>query len=312
MCVRPVSCVVHSNDGCVDDIMAQTVLRGDESDGDFLGATINSGNCHPDSAYDTMRRIEPCIGLPQSKIGLWHTEMPNPFPAAWRDATKRYSQIDLLKDQVVPTTEAWEATALLQNLLCSANGQVAVLTTGPTSELAATLRLYPKLAARINPLVMMAGAVRVPGNVKLLGCDGGAEWNVYADPVAFAEVLNAEPHIPIRLIGLDVTNQLPVDTAFTERLFALSATSRTASVIAELWKLTAGSHHYLWDPTAAMALIDPGLFEWETTRITIDTKVGPSQGRLTECEGADDGCEIQLATKVDREALLDELFRLLA
>lgn len=77
-------------------------------------------------------------------------------------------------------------------------GQVTLIAVGPLTNLAIALRKDPEIAAGIGRVVVMGGAVRVPGNVT-----PHAEANIRADPEAAAIVLDAR--LPLTLVGLDVT-----------------------------------------------------------------------------------------------------------
>ena len=69
-------------------------------------------------------------------------------------------------------------------------------------------------------MVVMGGAVSVPGNVHLDGAPEplAAEWNLYVDPSAAAAVVSSGA--PMTLVGLDATNQVPVTEELIERLAA--------------------------------------------------------------------------------------------
>ena len=110
----------------------------------------------------------------------------------------------------------------------------------------------------------MGGAVRVPGNVEQPGHDGSAEWNLYNEPQAGAEVIQSG--IPITLIPLDATNKVPLTRKFIDRL------GRQPSIAAQLasqsWQLVAGQEgaeqYYFWDTLTAAAMWDRLLWRSKT------------------------------------------------
>src|SRR5262249_35644086 len=67
--------------------------------------------------------------------------------------------------------------------------------------IALALRREPDIVQKVREVVLMGGAVRVPGNVT-----PAAEFNIYADPHAAHAVLHAG--WPLRLVGLDVTTRV--------------------------------------------------------------------------------------------------------
>lgn len=95
-------------------------------------------------------------------------------------------------------------------------GELTLIMVGPLTNLALALRKKPELVSMVRDVVVMGGAVRVPGNITPF-----AEANFHADPEAAHEVLHSG--IPITLVGLDVT----MKTLLPEEQL-------------ELWK---GSHH---------------------------------------------------------------------
>src|SRR5580698_9229106 len=113
----------------------------------------------------------------------------------------------------------------------------------------------------------MGGAFRVPGN---LG-DGGAyktsnttaEWNYFVDPEAAARVFRSG--VPIRVVPLDATSRVKLDTAFLAR-FQHEAHGPLAAIISSVLngerEMIDQGIFYAWDPLAAAALLDPGVLTW--------------------------------------------------
>lgn len=100
-------------------------------------------------------------------------------------------------------------------------GEITLVTVGPLTNLALALLREPDLPRRIDRLVMMVGAYRVPGNTAPT-----SEWNASVDPEALAIVLDgweraaaADPSVarPVAL-GLDVTERAKMTPEHLERL----------------------------------------------------------------------------------------------
>src|SRR5260370_17539566 len=79
-------------------------------------------------------------------------------------------------------------------------GEITLVPIGPLTNIALALRKEPHIAQHVREVVIMGGALRVPGNVTPI-----AEFNIYADPHAAHIVLHAG--WPIRLVTLDVTTK---------------------------------------------------------------------------------------------------------
>jgi inosine-uridine nucleoside N-ribohydrolase len=166
---------------------------------------------------------------------------------------------------------------------------VRILALGPLTNLAEALKRDPSAVGAIEELVIMGGALRVPGN---LG-DGGlfktdnttAEWNIFVDPLAARIVFRSG--VPIRLIPLDATNKVPVDPPFLAK-FQSGARSPLARIVAQVLEtdrafIQAG-FFYAWDPLAALALLHPAVVK--TTNLHIDIQQDPpEEGRTVQTPG---------------------------
>src|SRR5207302_1018609 len=75
---------------------------------------------------------------------------------------------------------------------------------GPLTNIAMALVKAPEIAAGIAELVVMGGASQALGNMT-----PAAEFNIHADPLAAALVFDSA--VPITLIPLDLTHQVPAD-----------------------------------------------------------------------------------------------------
>src|SRR5260370_20714203 len=90
--------------------------------------------------------------------------------------------------------------------------ELTVVALGPLTNLAAAAALDARRLARAGRVVVMGGAVAVPGNVT-----PAAEFNFFVDPEAAAQVLEAG--LAVELIPLDVTRRVVLAQAvLTERL----------------------------------------------------------------------------------------------
>jgi inosine-uridine nucleoside N-ribohydrolase len=161
-----------------------------------------------------------------------------------------------------------------------------MLTLGPLTNVADAFSRTPRVARVIRQLVIMGGAVRVPGN---LG-DGGAfktdntvaEWNMFIDPAAAKTVFASGA--PIRLVPLDATQRVPIDMALLEQLQSRAGTPVAhfvAQVLATDRDFIRQGFYFAWDPLAAAALANPAVVTFKPLAIDISDK--PSElGRTVE------------------------------
>lgn len=82
-----------------------------------------------------------------------------------------------------------------------APGEVTLVMTGPLTNLAIAVTMYPELVSQVREVIMMGGVVSSFGNVTPV-----AEYNIYVDPEAAKIVLHAGfPRLT--MVGLDVTRR---------------------------------------------------------------------------------------------------------
>jgi purine nucleosidase len=296
--------VIVDHDGGVDDLIALSLL-------------VKSGQVHvravtvcPADAYlepatrETLLVLDR-LGAQGVTVAEGHDEGANPFPAVWRREAARMLGVDALKgraptgaNRIAPEDAAHTLVRLL-----SGPRSYTILETGPLTNVADALRLKPSIARRIARIYVMGGAVRVRGNVSQQGHDGSAEWNVFNQPRAAAEVIASG--VPITLVPLDATNKVPLSPAFVERMAQRPAVA--AQIAAQSLRLVVGQMgpdgYYFWDTLTAAALLDPRVVTVKRLRVKVLT-VGPSQGRTIE---APDGAAIDVALDADR-ARVEGLF----
>jgi hypothetical protein len=178
------------------------------------------------------------------------------------------------------TSDDRTAVELLTDVLGS--GGVTVLTLGPLTNIAETIRTDPRLLSKVESIVMMGGAVDVSGNVLGVGPQPPvAEWNAYIDPVATSEVITSG--VAIVMVGLDATNHAPITGDFLE-LLDLNAHTKEAAFVRTLLRenpAVSSAPAYFWDPLAAAVAIDPELITAEKATIAVNTSSGPDSGRTT-------------------------------
>jgi pyrimidine-specific ribonucleoside hydrolase len=218
------------------------------------------------------------------------------FPQPWRDDSDRMSRISL-PNNPIPLYEKG-AVALLTETLTAAPAPVTVITLGPLTNVAQVLTDAPEVTSNIERIVIMGGAVEVSGNVQPIIADNPyAEWNVYVDPVALDIVLKSG--IPITLVGLDATNEVPVTPAFFRTLGRDRTTTAANFVFEALEKnfaMIQSEQRSFWDPLTSAAAIDLSLITTETMPIRVVTEEGPESGRTVADES---GQPVEVAVGAD-------------
>lgn len=113
--------------------------------------------------------------------------------------------------------------AIVERVMARPSGTVSMAVLGPLTNLALALRAEPALAARLGPVAVMGGARAEGGNIT-----ASAEFNIWADPEAAAEVLDSA--CDVVLFGLDVTHQVRATEARIAGVEALDTPSARAAV----------------------------------------------------------------------------------
>ena len=178
------------------------------------------------------------------------------------------------------------------------------------TNLADALASHPALTERLESVYTMGGALHVPGNVAFGGPPDNevAEWNIYVDPTAAQTVIDSG--VPVRLIGLDGTNQVPLTPEFAQRV-RKDATGPGGLVLAELFDarpfMTDGTY-YLWDPLAAAMAADYPLGSFSPARVDVEETDGPEVGFTRPVEGTPN---VEYLSSADPAAAEDTLLEAL-
>lgn len=191
---------------------------------------------------------------------------------------------------------------LIQQIMESPN-KVVLFAIGPLTNVAEAIQQHPEIGDNIERIVIMGGAVDVPGNITPSGFkkvdNHTAEWNIYCDPYAAAVVFASGA--PITLVPLDVTNTVPMTRDFHERSAQLRLTPAADFVhrtVGRLKFLIDRHAYYFWDPLAAVLITHEDVGEYEQVKLKVIAGEGPDSGRTLESE---DGQIIRVCTRVDTE-----------
>jgi inosine-uridine nucleoside N-ribohydrolase len=296
----PVRALVVDTDLASDDLVALAFVLSSPR-ADVRAITVSgTGEVHCPQGLEIVRGVLALTGdegIPVACGGPTPLAGDHAFPTDWRDAADAAWGLDL------PETKTIQARTTADDLLAKhlGTGETSLLALGPLTNVADTFRTHPDLPRRVESIVVMGGALDVPGNVSLDGADPAvAEWNVYVDPTAAAEVIGSGA--PVTLVGLDATDQVPITGDFVAKLQE-GAVSDAAEMAADLLAgnaMVADGEAFFWDPLAAAVVLEPGLVDSAEVAISVVTEEGPDSGRTVRDGGGD---QVTVATGADREAL---------
>ena len=293
--------VIIDTDLSSDDTMALPFLLR-EPGIDVLAVTVvGTGLVHCGAGMQAVTNILATLGIDGVPVSCGRDEPlagTHAFPAEWRAAADDGFGLALERRSV--SMPALDAPALIRSLAGSAARPITIVALGPMTNLAEAMRDDASLAARIERLVVMGGAIDVPGNVALGAPDDPplpAEWNVYADPTAADIVFRSG--VPITLVPLDATNHVPLNSAFVVALEADHVAAAADIAYELLMKHGVAPGEFFWDQLASVVAVDESVATFETMNLSVETTEGPDSGRISR---ADDGASIRVATSADAKA----------
>lgn len=257
---------------------------------DVQAVTISQGEAHPAVFAKHILKLLAGLGRADIPVGAG-SEIPlegtNAFPDQWRQASDQFWSIELPPVQV--DAEPTPAVDLIVDTIRNSPQPVMIFVSGSHTNLAGALRLDPGIAKKIRDIYIMGGSIYVPGNIHndWPALDNEvAEWNIWVDPVAAAEVFSAG--LPLHLVPLDGTRRVmwnPTDLTIWQ-----AHTSPEGSLAASIlqWMLTSWSEKsvYIWDLVTAAQATNPALCQEVSLAIDIITTPGNEQGRTVVGEGA--------------------------
>jgi inosine-uridine nucleoside N-ribohydrolase len=168
---------------------------------------------------------------------------------------------------------------------------VTLIALGPPTNIARLFRDYPGTAEAVERVVLMGGALDVPGNVT-----PHAEFNVWSDPEATALVFNSGA--PVTMVGSDVCNRV--------RAHADKTPEPANAVIQRLteaqFSARPGRYITLYDPLTVLSVVRPEVVKLERLSVSVDVTHDPERGRTRRDP---EGAMIDVAVDVDAEAAID-------
>lgn len=205
--------------------------------------------------------------------------------------------------------KAWDA---IYREAVKHGGSMELVATGPLTNIATAITLYPDLKNQIKRILIMGGAA-TGGNVT--PC---AEFNIYVDPEAAQTVFRCG--LPIYMFGLDVTSKAYVTLEELQKLHAEHDTKVTEFVLESAGSRTS---YYMADhiPGACMHdvcpvlyLSHPEIFTLEEAGVFVETQSELTMGKTVTDVYSDyqfPEKNAMVALDVDREAFVSYMFEAL-
>ena len=308
--------VLFDHDGGVDDILSLLMLLAMPHI-DLAGIVVTPADCFLRPAYSATLKVLRLFNRLDIEVSQGNLHGVHPFPQLWRTHAYAIDNFPILNELKPDTPDLATANAapepghqFLARKLRQAKMPITVLMTGPATNLAAALQAEPDLAAKIEEVVWMGGALHVPGNVRDYEHDGSAEWNVYWDPPAAHALWQAAA--PITIFPLDATNHVDVTLEFLHRL-AQQRQYPVSDLAGQCWAITVGvvpSYEYtyhMWDVLTTGYLGVPQHISLKEVRCEV-IPTGPAAGRTRPLESG--GRLVMAADTVNVEAFHNYILEL--
>ncbi len=178
--------------------------------------TTVAGNTPVEIGYAVAKDFVQQLGVPISVYrGAARALREDPQP--WREkldhGVDQYGLRQLWADVPVPQTYQTTkplAPEAIGELICNNPGEITLVATGPLTNVAIALQLYPQLVHAVKNIVIMGGVFNVPGYLK--------DTNFGLDPEAAHAVLTSGA--PVTLVPMDVTTKTQMLHTDLDRLAA--------------------------------------------------------------------------------------------
>jgi inosine-uridine nucleoside N-ribohydrolase len=207
----------------------------------------------------------------------------------------------LLDGLPVPTALASDElpSDLIARVAAESPRRVVLYAVEPLTVVAKALAEHPSLEDDIEQIVIMGGAVNVPGNV----FDSSAEWNFYIDTQAAAAVIGSG--IPVTLVPLDATNDVPVPSGYRKMISGQAQSDAIVYLggLVDRFAAVTSGFYYLWDELAVSVAAGETFTNFEEMPLMVVVG-GSEDGRTVQT----DGDPVNVATGVEEPDLFYQHF----
>ncbi len=189
-------------------------------------------------------------------------------------------------------------------------GEVSIVVIGPETNIARAFISDPELPRLIKQLIIMGGAITVPGNKNRV-----AEFNIFVDPEA-ADIVFSSPVKKV-MVPLDVCNDIILQMTDFERLKGSKLYEPLSKMMEKyIAGISAGekvSGALMYDPLAAYYLINPAAYEIEQMDVKVET-IGELTRGMTVADRriwSDHESNVDVVTKIDAKSFIDDMLSIL-
>ena len=220
---------------------------------------------------------------------------------------------DIQFDEPQLQAETWTAAQALVEISKEAGPKISIIAVGGLTNIAAAIALDSTFPSRVGELIVMGGAFgynQHHGNVSPV-----AEANIASDPLAADIVFSSD--IPTTIVGLDVTQEVTMDSLFIQSLAdnagqAGQFIKETNKYYFDFYHTINGKHECpLHDSCAVAYLLNPDLFTTihqpvrvVTEGVDLGQTIHGNELRASITDTWDNGADCTICTQVNAPAVL--------
>ena len=263
--------IIIDTDPGQDDAVAILLALASPEELDVLGIVAVAGNVGLARNANNALRIVELAGRADIPV---FAGCPGPMMRKLVTAEHVHGDTGLdganLPDPVTTLEDRHGVDFIIETVMNAPENTVTLCALGPLTNIAMALVKEPRIAARLEEIVLMGGAYFEVGNIT-----PAAEFNIYVDPEAAATVFACGA--PITVMPLDVTHKM---LTTPERMQAFrDLGNRTGAAIAGMLSF---SEHFdlqkygwggapLHDPCVTAWLLAPEIFSGRQCNVEIET-----------------------------------------
>ncbi len=278
--------LIFDDDGSQDGMTALAYILANPQF-DLQAITISQGIATPQIFVDKLELMLGRLEVTGIPVGIGRPnplEGNNAFPDFIREASNTFWHPFVELPTNAPPVERWDAVELIIETIKTNAVPVAILATGPLTNIAEALRQDPTLVNKIKVIQVMGGAIFTPGNLPVtpnppFSTNLVSEFNIWVDPVAAQEVFQSG--VKIQLTPLDATNNIEFTKKDLEAW--LKTGTRESLISAEFLNFalnvieSENDPNPVWDLVAAINLSEPNFSKETPLHIQVDTEGNPAQ-----------------------------------
>lgn len=304
--------VIIDVDTGIDDAMAISyAVHSPELD--VVGVTTTFGNITVEEATRNTLQVLELIGAADIPV---YQGAAKPLVREVTAKARLFHGENGLGNVVLPapvsSAQSQSAVQFLISTIKENPHEITLVTVGSMTNLALAIMAAPEIVSLVERVVVMGGAVTVPGNRTPV-----AEANICADPEAASYIFQSG--IPLTLVGLDVTMQ----TLLTREHLAQwrARDTKLSHFFADMCDVymdayvTVGNVRGcgLHDPLAVGVVIDPTFVRTVPMHVEVDTSGGPSDARTIgdRREHPEKAPNIEVCLEVDSERFVSHFLQYL-